>query len=630
MTDSNTYSRRQLLHGAATAGAGAVTLRAVDDTALDPTGEADAAIATGSAIVIGAAGVFVGAAATAALTGGGGSTKDGETAAEQTAKEALQVEMYGDIEDREEINRNSILSTDSLLQGLGTFDTEQGLARLAFEEAQVKADEAIKAGKTQSEVQSAAKNEAMKKVATAQKQILEYWKISLNELGSFVSTINTEGYTMGDFITGYLIQTDTYEQTFVDVIDAQTTVTLADGSTLDLPGYNTDNGNTQNYGIPSGSGGTTTREMTIGTTMSSLSEDQIRYLNVQEWTAVWDKTKSLESNLNSEIDAWVNTLYEQSQAGNLDLQEYVPPSVWRTRAVEESDTPKAIADLLALNVPVDLDREMTISYTKDGIDWTASGWFAATQNPSNGYEVGTSYTPQTDPVGNVYMTVHYSDLTGDVPASEYQAGIDGGILTLTSEPRENLVYELTTNKTVQQDGEQVPETARISADQFSKNGSGNWEADLSLENSIAEVQELTVSVPEPDTDDKYLQIVLKNQFTVEKIKDSDSGTPYQSATVEAPETSDPTNWRDNEDFKAAQERRAEFYDKMLERFEKVENDQQPIFGGGSLFGGSGGGPLSNMLKILVLGLLGPFLGILVILKMIDGSDSGPDINLSRD
>jgi hypothetical protein len=88
-----------------------------------------------------------------------------------------------------------------------------------------------------------------------------------------------------------------------------------------------------------------------------------------------------------------------------------PRDTSRTRCYDErgQGTSQAIADLIALNIPVDLEREATITIDDTGA--TLSGTFGLTDSSDGPIESGMTYDPSNF-AGDVYFTADMSLVSG--------------------------------------------------------------------------------------------------------------------------------------------------------------------------------------------------------------------------
>jgi hypothetical protein len=170
---------------------------------------------------------------------------------------------------------------------------------------------------------------------------------------------------------------------------------------------------------------------------------------------------------------------------------------------EEEGTSQAIADLIALNIPVDLEREATITINDTGA--TLPGTFGLTDSSDGPIESGTTYEPSTF-AGDIYFTADMSLVSGDWTA--YETAVDGGSITITEEPFDGTAIEVTTA---------ASETVSVPAVDWTDNGDGTWSYDASadLETNITTVESARFVSTATETQFETLQ--LDGPFTVDKL-----------------------------------------------------------------------------------------------------------------
>jgi hypothetical protein len=231
---------------------------------------------------------------------------------------------------------------------------------------------------------------------------------------------------------------------------------------------------------------------------------------------------------------------------------------------EETEA-SAIADLAALNIPIDPEREATITITETSA--TLSGTIGLTDTTDGPIESGTTYDPSTF-AGDVYFTADVSQLSGSWSA--FNTGVDGGTITLTSQPYEGTVYNVTTT---------AGETASVPASDWTDNGDGTWSYDASgqLETTITEVE--SVSYESADEQTQYETLRISKQFTVNKIQNKETGEEVTSTSFESSEPQTDSNYITQEEWNQLEEQNK----KLIEKYE----ESQTTAGGGGGFLGDG-------------------------------------------
>ncbi len=512
---------------------------------------------------------------------GNGSTKSAEEASQEAEQSTQHQILHQAADTRAETTARTVLESDSFFgdEGLNTIG---GLKQMAIEEGQKAANDAINNGKSESEVTNAAHSRAGDVFAPLQSTLIKEWNTAVQELASFINEIGPKTAYDNDIA---VTKDDTTDATWptasvtpapatadgVSDSDKLTTVTLADGSSKDVLSlirtFGTDDPSPSSSDIwDQWSPVTTSKDSPLSAKIfpPSSSESKVLYLDNPEWTKLWNKLETEYDNVESELTTWVSNTYSEVQSGDISTEELYTSLDVAKDSVEGEDTPRAVTDLIALNVPVELDRKVAVEYQDDEgrpITWTYSGFFSATKSPSNGFDAGTTYTPNsTDPtVGSVYLAAHTSDIRGKW--TDYKQAVDGGIVTLNQEPIKNYTYRITTAD---------DETATLGYGDFAANGSGGWEGDISeqVENPITEVAQIDMFVPEGV--DEYVTVHFKQDFKIVEIIDETSGETFDNVEIDRPVPSDPTDYQTEEDFKQAAESRRQLYNDLEELFEEVE------------------------------------------------------------
>jgi len=278
-----------------------------------------------------------------------------------------------------------------------------------------------------------------------------------------------------------------------------------------------------------------------------------------DWSGILSDIEDAFQKVNGGLSTWVSGVYGDVQAGSLDTSDLLTPREQAKLTADDEDFPQAIADLQALNISVDLEREAEV-YIPD-VDATIFGQLGYTGDTQ--LEVGTVDPNATDsetgdPIypGSFYFT--YDISRGEGTWAEYNGGIDGGNLTFTAEPYENTLYRVQTS---------ADETAEVTADDFEDNGDGTWAADLTdqLDNAITNADEIKFYSETGDT--QYETIRLKDSFEIKSFTDSD-GNQYNSSAFARSEPQDDTNYISEEEWKAQQER----HEELIQKYEESQDE----------------------------------------------------------
>ncbi|OYR80246.1 hypothetical protein DJ71_15235 [Halorubrum sp. E3] len=280
------------------------------------------------------------------------------------------------------------------------------------------------------------------------------------------------------------------------------------------------------------------------------------------WNSLLRETETTFQNVRSGIGTWVTNVYGDVQSGSIEISDLITPRERAAMLSEEETEAQAIADLAALNIPVDSEREATVTISETGA--TLSGTLGLTDSSDGPIESGTTYDPSTF-AGDVYLTADVSQITGRWDA--FQSGVDGGTITLTSEPYEGVILDVTTT---------AGETVSIPASDWTDNGDGTWSYDAStdLETTITEVD--SVAYASADSETQYETVNLSKPFTIDKITNRQTGEEADTASFESSEPQTDSNYITQEEWNNLEQQNQE----LIDKYEESQSD-----GGG---GGGGG------------------------------------------
>jgi hypothetical protein len=268
-------------------------------------------------------------------------------------------------------------------------------------------------------------------------------------------------------------------------------------------------------------------------------------------------------NVRDGISTWVTNVYGGVQSGEIEISNLITPSVRAEMLSDEETEASAIADLAALNIPIDPEREATITITETSA--TLSGTIGLTDTSDGPIESGTTYDPSTF-AGDVYFTADVSQLSGSWSA--FNSGVDGGTITLTSQPYEGTVYNVTTT---------AGETVSVPATSWTDNGDGTWSYDASgeLNTNITEVD--SVSYESADDQTQYETLQISKEFTVNKIENKETGEEVTSTSFESSEPQTDSNYITQEEWNQLEQQNQEL-------IEKYEESQTTSGGAGGFLG----------------------------------------------
>jgi len=487
--------------------------------------------------------------------------------AEGQTPSSLKQQVYQTALTRKSTNASSIIDNQHILDGV---------KHTAYVDAKVSAIEQLNAGVSEDEVQTAAQSAVSAYLTTVQSNLLKTWNESVRELYDRLSALQSHP----DVSPGAVLDSDAvtrgelYTHSFREFKDKQTRdITLFDGSTFQLESVKARLHN------ESGGGGYYVEADPLNMVWSNGDEGvnfnvivsnpdggNVIYLDGATWTGIHDDVSTVHDNVLNGISTWVTNVYGGVQSGDIDISDLVTPRERAAMMSEGEGTSQAIADLIALNIPVNLEREATITINDTGA--TLPGTFGLTDSSDGPIESGTTYEPSTF-AGDIYFTADMSLVSGDWTA--YETGLDGGTITITEEPYEGTAIEVTTV---------ASETVSVSAGDWTDNGDGTWSYDASseLETNITNVD--SARFVSTATETQYETLQLDGPFTVNKLMNTESGEEVSTASFDNSQPQTDDNYITQEEWDDLEQQNQD----LIEKYEESQNN-----GGGITIGSS---PLS--------------------------------------
>lgn len=481
--------------------------------------------------------------------------------AEGLTPDTLKQQVYRTAKTRKSTNASTIVNNQNILDGV---------KNTAYTEAKVAAIESLNDGASQSDVEAAAQNEIDAYLVTVEKNLLKTWNESINEFYTMLETVRSQPDVSETDAFG---SNSSNSNLSYESFSSKTTNsrTLVDGTNFDVFGL------AVTVNDPDYSPKTYSQdpfEKTNDPTGQFSSPDviaknpaggNITYLNAEVWSNIHDEVVSVYNSVSSGITTWVNNVYGQVQSGQIEISDLLTPRERASIMANEEGSSQAVSDLIALNVPVDLENEATVTIPSTGL--TLRGSFGLTDESDGPLEVGTQYDPSTFS-GDVYFTTDLSLLEGDWTA--FQTGIDGGTITTTQEPYQGTILSVTTA---------ADETVDVPATEWTDNGDGTWSYDASgeLENAITEVASVSYYSEAEST--QYETLNLTNPFTIESFENTETGEQTQQASFTSTEPQTDSNYITQEEWDQLEQQNQEL-------IEKYEESQNTGGAGGGLFGDS--------------------------------------------
>ncbi len=511
-----------------------------------------------------------------------------DSPAEGLTADALHNQVYDTAQARQSNNASTFVDNRNIIDSS---------TNVAYGDGKIAAIEGLNDQKSESEVLDDAQQAVDDYYKTVYNNIIGSWNESVNEFYSMVQTLRDHPDI------GVFTAFDIGQEFSPSILDKQTnTVSLPSDIEMDVHAIKAEdyqNGSVTRTWSPF----TNDYEMdgdgswNVDPWMTALHPSDgsnIEYLEHSPWNDLVTELQDAHEEVLTGISTYVSKVYSEVQSGEIDTSELLTPREQAELTSEDEDFPQAIADLQALNVSVDLEREAEIYLPE--VEATLYGQLAYTGDRT--LEVGTVDPDATDEDGDPLYpgTIYFNyDISqGEGVWSAYDTGVDGGTVTFTSQPFEQTVYSLTTTA-----GETVSFTT---GDLEEDEDNEEWTVDLSdqLDNAITEVDSIEYYA---DTDGtQYETIQLQDTFEIIDFTDSD-GNSYDETNFERSEPQTDDNYITEEEWQEQQERQEELIQKyedaqgsagILPDFDNIGDipaeyiaAAAAVVGGAALFGNSG-------------------------------------------
>ncbi|WP_233565397.1 hypothetical protein [Halorubrum sp. Atlit-26R] len=464
--------------------------------------------------------------------------------AEGLTADALRQDIDETVRSRKSTNASTIVDNGNILDGV---------EHTAYTEAKIAAIEELNAGSTESAVLDASTAAIDAYETTVRKNLLKTWNEAAREFEKMVSTLESHA----DVNSNYLLPNQSEQSGNTEYSPGTqdyTGYTLPDGQSFTIIDVGGTDGSYPRYWNPTRwDSNFDPAPSDFWITNTGTDTDYMRYT---DWNGIWSQMDTTFQNVRDGISTWVTNVYGDVQSGDIEIDDLVTPRERAAMMADGEGTSQAIADLIALNVPVDAEREATITISDTGA--TLPGTFALTDSSDGPLEAGTTYDPSTF-TGDVYFTADMSLVEGDWSA--ISTSVDGGNITITSEPYEGTAIEVTTVDS---------ETVSVPAADWTDNGDGTWTYDASgdLETTITSVD--SARFVSTATETQYETLQLDGSFTVEKLVNKQSGEEVTTTSFTSSDPQNDSNYITQEEWDDLEQQNQEL-------IEKYENSQS---GGG--------------------------------------------------
>lgn len=442
---------------------------------------------------------------------------------------ALELNIYNNATKRKSNNKSTFIDNKNIIGNL-----DQSL----YSEAKVAAIESLNTGAAKADVEAAATTAINEQVTTVIKNLLNSWNATcteyqnaINALDAHTNTSHTNVFAQQHF-DWWTNGADTNGYTYQKVVTKNITLPNGDAFTLNQVQHKGDNGNGYinkitwsplSWGV---SGGYSDTDISISDPYTELTnESGLKYMQFSDWNNIYSAIKTQQTNTTDGIILWIDEVYSKVSAGELDTADLLTASDLSKLSSEQETMSQAQADLQALNIPTNLEREAEVYIPS--IDATIYGALAVTGERS----VSLGQIDPSTETEDFYIT--YDTSTGTGVWNDYTNAINTGTLEFTSEPYADTVYTLTTT---------AGETIELTSTDFTKQSSTSYTVGLSssLETPTTEVD--TISFKSSSTSTKYETVQLTEVFEIKSFTDSDGNT-HDAAYYSGPyQVQDDTNY----------------------------------------------------------------------------------------
>lgn len=355
----------------------------VDTEEVSPVGQSEAVVPVAPAIVVG---IAVGTAAYNAYTSD--ASVNTTKLAQQDALET-KTSIYQSASTQKQ--NNDILKTSF---GNYVQDTES-IARMEAKSAYIRA---LENGSSEAVARTKAIGAVEDYYATKQIQLARSFETAARLSGNLRSQANQSANVSADFVSLTYDNQQRWSGYDVDVFNAS--VSLVNGSSVDTArvGESPDNSLSVNNGGFSASGDSATQRA-LGVKPPSSNYNKTILLDASGYASLWSEIESQQSNVQSEVDTFINNTYSAYEKGQINSSDLVDPYLEaRDYSPEEDHEAWAIRSLTAAGVaPPDnasMFEAMTVQDHASGE--TVEGLLMSDGLPSGGgFEVGKTYNADT-------------------------------------------------------------------------------------------------------------------------------------------------------------------------------------------------------------------------------------------
>lgn len=529
-------SRRRLLKTTAGAAAGSIAVGAGGVLPKDRQ-------AVGNADAIACGGVCIGAIAVGGAAVVGWALREYEVIGADTPPEGLTADglrndIYDSLRTRQSTNKSTFVDNRNIV--------DAGLKNTLYGKGKLAAIKALNDQKSESEVVAAASNAADSHASVVINNLFKSWNESVREVRSLV-TAQENHPDVSNFV-GTATEGGSAGSIDSSSIDpnASSEHTLPDGTTITV----------ERLKLTSGSHTRTWSPLykdfyQIGgsyhITVQRTDPEPILMCSYGPWHDIYSTLDNALSQAKTGLNQWTTEVYGKVQSGDLSTSDLMTADELAAIAADEESYNQAVADLMALNISINLEREAEIKLPNSNT--TLFGSLGVTGDKT--LNAGTTIDPSTVSE-DYYLTYDVSEATGTW--TEFKSAVDGGVVSLTAEPHPSTLFSIETA---------AQETAQVASSDFAAQGDGTWTADISsqVETAITTIDAIKFYSESDKT--QMETILLDEPFKIVKFTDS-SGESVDSASFSAPsEAHNDSNYLTEEEWK----QREEQYREQIQKYE---------------------------------------------------------------
>lgn len=517
----------------------------------------------------------------------------GDSASSGLSASALEQQCYQIAVTRDSNDDSTFVDNRNIIDGIDFS---------LYSDAKLAALEEINNGSTKAAVETAATSVVEARVATIQKNLLKSWNESVSELDGMLSTLTSHSGTNPSNVLQAWSEGGKASDgdAVVSSLD-QHSATLVDGTTFSVHAIqNTQSGSEWTSPV-SNSGDTWYVRAVYG------SEPDVNYLqSTGAWKTLYDDITALGTSVTNDVINFVDNTYDSVQSGDVSTADLLNSTDLANMTTDDSAFPQSAADLMAMNIATDLDREAVIELQSGDI--TLTGRLSRT---SSGSLTSGTVNPANE-TGDIYFTYDLAEGSGLWRDYDDSKGVDGGEVHFTSEPYADTVFDIRTVS---------DETASVRRSDFVAYDSSDnqvplddptatyWEVDVSsqLSDPIADIAYVEMFADVTET--TYQTIKLVDPFTIVEFLDAE-GTSYTKTTFEQEKTHTDTNYITDSEWTALEEQQQQ----LIDLYESDTSSGGSLLGGGSWLGGGLFGGVS--IGALLTGGVALFVFVLVVMLLI--------------